>query len=71
MKLTASTASLRDPVESTELMVGAEEAAYCDGSACGVAMPGENGELELLPPHWHIIVRGKSPESGPRCYAIW
>jgi hypothetical protein len=71
MKLTASAASFRDPAESAEIVVATEEAAYCDGSECGAAAPGENGELELLAPHWHVLEKGRSPEAGPRCYPTW
>lgn len=38
-----------------EITIVTEEVAYCDGSECGSAMPNENGELELLSPHWHMI----------------
>jgi hypothetical protein len=70
MKLTVPAASLRDPGDSAEITIATEEATHCDGSECGAVMPSENGELELLAPHWHVIVRGKSPEAGPRCYPI-
>ncbi len=63
-------AALRDPAESEEVVVGSEEALFCDGSECGVAIFSEDGELELLQPHWHMIVKGKAPEAGPRCYPI-
>jgi hypothetical protein len=71
MKLTASAASLRDPGDSEEFIVATEEAPYCDGSDCGAACFSEDGELELLAPHWHVIEKGWSPEAGPRCYLIW
>lgn len=71
MKLTIPAAALRDPAGSAETAIVTEEAAYCDGSECGAAMPNDNGELELLVLHWHMIERGRSPEAGPRCYPIW
>ena len=71
MKLTASAASLRDPRESAEFIVATEGAQYCDGSDCGATSFSEDGELELLPPHWHLIEKCRSPEAGPRCYPIW
>lgn len=71
MKITISAAALRDPADSAEIAVVTEEAAYCDGSECSSGMPNENGELELLSPHWHMVERGRSPEAGPRCYPIW
>jgi len=71
MKITFPASALRDPGESQELIVGYEEALFCDGSECGSALPSEDGELELLPPHWHIVEQGKSPDAGPRIYPIW
>lgn len=64
-------AALRDPADSAEVTIDSEEAVYCDGSECGATVPGDDGELELIPPHWHMIVRGKSPEAGPRTYPVW
>lgn len=63
--------ALRPPADSEEVFIGSEQAVYCDGSECGAAVFSDDGELELLPPHWHMIVRGKSPEAGPRHYPIW
>ena len=71
IRISIPAASLRDPVESAEVVIGYEEALFCDGSECGFPVFLENGELELLPPHWHMIVQGKSPEAGPRRYLIW
>jgi hypothetical protein len=72
IRIGCSAASLRDPADSAEVVIDFEEALYCDGSECCplVVFP-EDGELELLNPHWHMIVKGKSPEAGPRCYPIW
>ncbi len=71
IRIGCSASSLRDPMESAEIIIGNEEAVFCDGSECRAAIFSEDGELELLQPHWHMIVKGKSPEAGPRCYPIW
>jgi hypothetical protein len=71
IRISFSAASLRDPAESADVVIDSEEALFCDGSECGSAMLSEDGELELLQPHWHMIVKGKSPEAGPRRYPIW
>ena len=71
IRIDCSAASLRDPAESAEVVIDAEEALSCDGSECGAAVFSEDAELELLEPHWHIVVKGKSPEAGPRRYPIW
>ena len=42
-----------------------ETTLCCDGSECGKTVVSEDGELELLPPHWHITERGKPPEFRP------
>jgi len=63
-------ARLRDPTESSHTFIGSEEAVSCDGSECGAAVFSEDGESELLQPHWHMIAKGKSPEAGPRRYPI-
>ncbi len=48
MRLGFSAASQRDPAESAEITIAIEEAVFCDGSECGSAVPGPDGELELL-----------------------
>jgi len=70
IRISIPAAALRDPAESEEVVVGSEEALFCDGSECGASIFSEDGELELLQAHWHMIVKGKSPEAGPRCYPI-
>jgi hypothetical protein len=70
-RISVTHAELRDPMESGQLLVALEEALFCDGSECGCTVYSEDGELELLPPHWHSIFRGKSPDAGPRRDAIW
>jgi hypothetical protein len=71
MRLGFSAASQRDPAESAEITIAIEDAVFCDGSECGAAVPGSDGELELLARHSHMIEKGRSPEAGPRCYPIW
>jgi hypothetical protein len=70
VKLTFPKAGLRDPRNSEEVYLRTEEAMYCDGSVCRRAAHDEEGELEPLPPHYHLIAFGKFPDAGPRCYAI-
>jgi hypothetical protein len=70
MKLGCSKASLLDPANSAEITITIEEALECDGSECRAAMPGDNGELELLSPHWHVTEKGRSPEAGPRIHPV-
>jgi hypothetical protein len=59
------------PAKSAEITIAIEEAAFCDGSECGIAAPWVDGELELLAPHCHMIEKGRWPEAGPRRYPIW
>lgn len=70
-RISFSAASLRDPMESANPLVALEEAVYCDGSECGFTEFSEDGELELLRPHWHVVLTGTMPEAGPRRYPIW
>ncbi len=71
MRISIPAVALRDPADSSEVTIQSEDAAFCDGAECAAAVLSNNGELELLRPHWHMIVRGRSPEAGPRCYPIW
>jgi hypothetical protein len=71
IRIGCSTASLRDPFESKDTPISLEEALFCDGSECGFTIFSEDGELELLRPHWHIVVKGIGPEAGPRLYPTW
>lgn len=32
-----------------------EMAIDCDGAKCGLAIPDENGSLDDLPPHYHLV----------------
>ncbi len=70
MKIKIPAATMRDPAESADMVIALEDALFCDGSECGAAVFSEDGELELLAPHWHMVVKGKSPEAGPRRYGI-
>lgn len=71
MEIRVPVASLRDPSESAKTTINYEDAVFCDGSLCRAIMLSDDAELELLPLHWHIAVKGQSPEAGPRRYAVW
>lgn len=71
MRIGVPAASLRDLTESSEVALSLEGALFCDGSECGAPVFLEDGVMELLPPHWHMAVCGKSPAAGPRIYPIW
>jgi hypothetical protein len=70
VKLSFPKSGLRNPANSRELYLRMEEAVDCDGSECGRAIHDSDGELEPLPPHYHLISFGRFPDAGPRCYAI-
>jgi hypothetical protein len=71
MRIRIPAAALRDPANSSEVTIQCEDAAFCDGSECGAAVFSADRDLELLWLHWHMIVKGRLPEAGPRCYPIW
>ncbi len=71
IRISVPAATLRDPFHSAEVIIDSEDAVSCDGSECRAAVFSDDGELELLRPHWHMIVKGRSPEAGPRRYPIW
>jgi hypothetical protein len=71
MRLGFSAASQRDPAESAEITIAIEEAVFCDGSVCGAAVPGPDGELGSLgnvddyPTEFYIEARYHySPQGG-------
>jgi hypothetical protein len=70
VKLSFPKAGLRSPRNSEAVYVRIEEAADCDGCECGRALHDAEGNLEPLPPHFHMVVFGRIPDAGPRCYAI-
>jgi hypothetical protein len=70
VKLSFPKSGLRSLGDSEELYLRMEGAVDCDGSECGRAVHDPDGELEPLPPHYHLIGFGKFPDAGPRCYAI-
>lgn len=70
MKIRIPAAALRDPADSADVIPMIEDAPFCDGSECGLTVFSENGELDLLQPHWHLIEKGRAPEAGPRIYPI-
>jgi hypothetical protein len=70
--LSRSRTSFREPRASgQQVVISLEEALSCDGLECGASEFSGERELELLQPHWHMIVKGESPVAGPRCYPIW
>ena len=70
IRIGSSQAALRDPFKSTQTVIGYKKALSCDGSECGLSVFSEDGKMELVQPHWHLIVIGKAPEAGPRIYPI-
>lgn len=65
MKSSYSKASLRSPKNP---FIRIEPAYDCDGSECRLATPDEEGSLEVLPPHFHLIEW--EPDAQFRCYAV-
>lgn len=65
--------SLRDPFDSSEILVSTEGALGCDGILCGLLSFStlEAFEGGFVPPHWHVILRGREPDAGPRTYPVW
>ena len=70
MKLSFPRSALRNPRDSKEVYLRMEEAVDCDGSMCSRTVHDADGELDPLPPHYHLIAFGRIPDAGPRCYAI-
>jgi len=70
MKPGVPIAGLRSVKKSEDICVRIEAAVDCDCSDCGRHWYDSEGELEPLPPHFHLIVLGKIPDAGPRCYAV-
>ena|SRR5215470_12572347 len=56
------------PLTSDPLSIQIESAYECDGSLCHQPIFTEDGELNLVPPHCHVIEW--SPE-GMRCHAVF
>jgi hypothetical protein len=70
VKLSFPKSGLRNPRNSRELYLRVEEAVDCDGSESRRAVHDSEGELEPLPPHYHLTALGRFPDAGPHCYAI-
>jgi len=70
MKLSIPASALRSLRDSNEICIRIEVAVDCDGSDCGRALHDNQGELEPLPPHYHMIAFGRHPDAGPRCYGV-
>lgn len=70
MKIHISAASLREIAESEKIEIRLEEAIDCEGGSCNSCVFDDGGELQNLPSHYHFVVSGHEPESGPRSCAI-
>ena len=73
MKMTIPAAALREVSGSEVISLHIEEAIDCHGEYClGSTRPvlSDTGEPEPLPPHYHLVLSGQEPESGPRYYAV-
>lgn len=73
MKIIVPAAALRGVSDSEVINLRIEEAMDCYGEYClGLAGPvlSDTGEPEPLPPHYHLVLSGLKPESGPRYYAV-
>jgi len=57
--------NIGDPRESELTTVLIEPAPDCDGVECNSCVQGDDGELQTLLPHHHMLVSGQNPEAGP------
>jgi hypothetical protein len=51
-----------DPILRIDTAIG------CDGSECGLALPNEDGSLDDLPPHYHLVESQMG--AGTRSYPL-
>jgi hypothetical protein len=65
VKISNSKASSRSPKDP---FIRIDPAYDCDGFECRSAIPDEEGNLEVLPPHFHLIEWELDAEF--RCYAV-
>ena len=42
-------------ISPTDPILRIEMAIDCDGSECGIGVPNEDGSLDDLPPHFHLV----------------
>jgi hypothetical protein len=56
------------PCRQEALTIQIEPAYECDGSVCHQPIFREDGSLNFIPPHCHLI---EQKDSGTRCYAIF
>ena len=70
MKINIPAALLRRISDSDFVEVRIEEAIDCEGGICNRAYFEHDGTPAELPPHYHMVVIGRSPDAGPRYYAI-
>lgn len=66
MKLTFSTVDLTRPTNPDTFRI--EQAIDCYGEDCGHAFHDDDGNLESLPPHDHLVVNQKGASS--ETYAV-
>lgn len=64
-RLTFNKSDLIPPSDPT---LRIEAAIDCDGSECGLAIPDEDGSLDDLPPHYHLVESQMG--AGKRSYAF-
>lgn len=60
---------IRNPNDSSFLLVHNEAAAHCDGGVCGTYHE-ENGVALTPLPHSHLVITGQDPATTPRYYRI-
>ena len=70
MIITIKKEDLLDPMDSAITIVSEEDAAHCDGSACGTAFS-LDGEMIEPGPHHQTVQRGMEPKTSPRYFAIF
>jgi hypothetical protein len=70
MRMRIPAGTLRDPWESEQTMVRMEPAPNCFGEECNSCVHADDGELEALRPHFHMLISGQNPQAGPHCYSV-
>lgn len=55
-------------IPPTEPVLRFETAINSDGGECGIGVPDENGGLDLLPPHFHLVE--SQQDAWTRYYAV-
>lgn len=68
MKITVPASTLRDIQESATILIRIEPASKCYGDECGSPVFDDQGELQLLAPHEHLVVSGRGPDARSRTF---